>query len=307
MASRDGVKRKRVHLNVAQKLDLIEKLEQGFSVAHVCEIYGVKKQTVSDIRKSKNKLQEFSSKYSAVSFKFDSPVTSRKHMKVAKEKNLEEAVYRWYVEQRSSGVNVRSLELKSVRETLGKHMGLNVKASNGWLWRFRKRHGIDNEKTYGQSLRADTSLVENNPGYQVLTEEEIVDKILAGNVKEEKNVEEEQVIPARPTISEMKNLMEVAIHYIRTSSDPEIISYYEYFQQFKAILIKKQYDSDQQVKPEAFFNPPSPTLVPISSPIACMSEALRSKQTTPMLPFMKVSEHSESKYSSSPLPSASFS
>lgn len=43
MASTDGVKRKRVHLNVAQKLDLIEKLEQGFTVAHVCEIYGVKK------------------------------------------------------------------------------------------------------------------------------------------------------------------------------------------------------------------------------------------------------------------------
>lgn len=56
MASTDGVKRKRVHLNVAQKLDLIEKLEQGFTVAHVCEIYGVKKQTVSDIRKSKKQI-----------------------------------------------------------------------------------------------------------------------------------------------------------------------------------------------------------------------------------------------------------
>jgi hypothetical protein len=38
---------------VAQKLELIEKLEGGVTVARVCEIYRVKKQTVSDIRKKK--------------------------------------------------------------------------------------------------------------------------------------------------------------------------------------------------------------------------------------------------------------
>ena len=43
-------KRKRVNLSVTQKLELIEKIEKGASVAIVCEQYGVKKQTVSDIR-----------------------------------------------------------------------------------------------------------------------------------------------------------------------------------------------------------------------------------------------------------------
>ena len=46
-------KRKRVNLSVTQKLELIEKIEKGASVAIVCEQYGVKKQTVSDIRKGK--------------------------------------------------------------------------------------------------------------------------------------------------------------------------------------------------------------------------------------------------------------
>jgi hypothetical protein len=45
--------KKRANLSVKQKLELIEKLESGVFVTCVCEEYGVKKQTVSDIRKAK--------------------------------------------------------------------------------------------------------------------------------------------------------------------------------------------------------------------------------------------------------------
>lgn len=38
---------KQVNLQVVQKLKLIRKLEQEGSVKNVCEVYGVKKQTVS--------------------------------------------------------------------------------------------------------------------------------------------------------------------------------------------------------------------------------------------------------------------
>ena len=57
-----GVKKKRVNLSIKQKLELISKLEGGASVEHVCEVYGIKKQTVSDIRKNKDKLIQFSLK-----------------------------------------------------------------------------------------------------------------------------------------------------------------------------------------------------------------------------------------------------
>ncbi|KAG7172206.1 Tigger transposable element-derived protein 1-like 132, partial [Homarus americanus] len=52
-------KRKYVTLSVNQKLELIRKLEAGASVARVCDEFGVKKQTVSDIRKAKDKLIAF--------------------------------------------------------------------------------------------------------------------------------------------------------------------------------------------------------------------------------------------------------
>jgi hypothetical protein len=60
------VKRKRVNLGVAQKLELTEKLDGGVTIACVCEIYRVKKQTVSDICKNKKKLKEFALEYSVV-------------------------------------------------------------------------------------------------------------------------------------------------------------------------------------------------------------------------------------------------
>ena len=53
MASKqkDSGKRKHTNLSIGDKLELIKKLESGVSVAKLCEEYGVKKQTVSYIKK----------------------------------------------------------------------------------------------------------------------------------------------------------------------------------------------------------------------------------------------------------------
>ena len=60
---RKPVKRNRKALPVAAKLELIRKLEKGTSVAKLCEEYGVAKQTVSDIKKAKPKLMEYTAQY----------------------------------------------------------------------------------------------------------------------------------------------------------------------------------------------------------------------------------------------------
>ena len=44
-----GEKCKCTNLTISAKLELLKKLDSGFSVAKVCEEYGVKKQIVSDI------------------------------------------------------------------------------------------------------------------------------------------------------------------------------------------------------------------------------------------------------------------
>lgn len=44
-------KQKRINLTLNKKLEVIQKLESGVSVSRICEQYGIKKQTVSDIKK----------------------------------------------------------------------------------------------------------------------------------------------------------------------------------------------------------------------------------------------------------------
>ena len=156
-----GEKRKRTNLTISAKLELLKKLDSGCSVAKVCEEYGVKKQAVSDIRKARGKLEAFAVKFDGSATKDRSGIVhKRKHMKVCSSKDLEEAVFKWYTQERSVKVNVRGTDLLNAAFKLAKHMGIEFSGSTGWLWRFRKRHGIGNKKVQGESGSADTEAVE---------------------------------------------------------------------------------------------------------------------------------------------------
>ena len=54
-------KRKRTQVSIKQKLEIIEKLEKGVKPAVISAEYGIAKQTVSDIRKAKEKFMKFAS------------------------------------------------------------------------------------------------------------------------------------------------------------------------------------------------------------------------------------------------------
>jgi hypothetical protein len=62
-----------------------------------------------------------------------------------------EDVLKWYM-QRSCGVNARGAELKSAANTLENQMKINFKASDGWLWRFCKRHAIMKKVNFWRSF-----------------------------------------------------------------------------------------------------------------------------------------------------------
>ncbi|XP_060547182.1 uncharacterized protein LOC117662638 [Pantherophis guttatus] len=168
MASAGVEKRKRVNLSVKQKLELIEKLESGWSVARVCEEYGVKKQTVSDIRKAKEKLRKFVLMCDVDSTGSGAEIGARKHMKMSQEASLEEAVLRWYVEQRSGGTKVRRVDLKAAANAIAADMKLNFKASDGWIWRFYKRHGIDHKRACAGEAAATAAAAEEEEGMEPL-------------------------------------------------------------------------------------------------------------------------------------------
>ena len=102
-------KNKRVHLSIHQKLQLIKRHEQDVSVATLCKEFGVAKQTVSDIKKSKESLKKYAVENNV------GANNERKTMKPALNSNLDAAVFKWYLQQRSCGINVRGVEISEER------------------------------------------------------------------------------------------------------------------------------------------------------------------------------------------------
>ncbi|KAG7165628.1 Tigger transposable element-derived protein 7-like 25 [Homarus americanus] len=127
------------------------------SVACVCDEYDMKKQTVSDKCKAKDKLTTFAMKYDVDGASTASP---RKHMKVPKDKELEEAVHKWFVQQHACGVKVREVEIAAAANKQAQYLGIPFKAGDGWLWRFWNRHGIHNRKLHGETGSTQTEEVE---------------------------------------------------------------------------------------------------------------------------------------------------
>ncbi|MPC66217.1 Tigger transposable element-derived protein 7 [Portunus trituberculatus] len=87
-------------LPVAAKLKLIRKLEKGTSVAKLCEEYGVAQYCVNATASKSGK------------------GLPRKHMKTARETGLDAAVLKWYVQERSVGINVHGVEIMSAANRL---------------------------------------------------------------------------------------------------------------------------------------------------------------------------------------------
>ena len=133
---KESKKKKLVNLSVMQKLEVVKKLEKGASIASVCKQYCVKKQTVSDIRKSKDKLMKYAALYCIdASSSKSGKVRNRKHMKTGKDQASDAAIMKWYIQKWSSGVNVHGVDPPTATTKLAGHLGyINFKGSEGWLW-----------------------------------------------------------------------------------------------------------------------------------------------------------------------------
>ena len=161
-------KRKRVVLSLEKKLEVIEYLSKGFTQSEAARNFGVARSTVSDIKKSEEKLREFCTTMDDLSM----PTKSRKVMRQANDNALDEALYLWFVQQRSLGAPVsgpilceKALQLNAKihtqeDSTSSSAADNNFKASKGWLWRFCNRHGMKQLAIQGESLSSDTSAVD---------------------------------------------------------------------------------------------------------------------------------------------------
>ena len=127
-------KRKTQSLTIKQKLEIIEELENGVKPVTISLQYGIPKQTISDIKRSKEKFLKYASESdnSRESTQCKKAGLERKRIQYGKSEKLEEAVMKWYQQQVGVGVGVRGIELKNASKRLGAQMGMtNFTASDG--------------------------------------------------------------------------------------------------------------------------------------------------------------------------------
>ena len=152
-------KRQRKVLSLETKKEILCKCDAGWSNASIQDHYGIAKSTLGDIKRSREKIMAYSVEFSCASLTARNK--ERKVMAKPKSVELDQCVMKWYQQQRGSGVMVRGTEMKMAAERFAAKIGIDgFKASEGWLYRLKLRHGLSNKKAYGESLDANEQLID---------------------------------------------------------------------------------------------------------------------------------------------------
>ena len=145
-------KRKRVVLSLAQKIRIIERLEEGEVADQLSKEYGVGASTISDMKKGKKKIRAFAeAQVSARS------LVKRCTMKPCVDADLDKMLITWFKQQRSNGMPISGplIQAKAIFYWDKLHPGEKTfTASQGWLHRWKTRHSVRQRTRCEENLSA---------------------------------------------------------------------------------------------------------------------------------------------------------
>ena len=135
---------------------IISRLDKGEKGTNLALEFGISKQQISDIRKNKDKILKFTDNIET------SEGLKRKSLKLGNDERLDQALYTWFIQQRSTGTPISGPLLQEKAKHLSLQLHENgespdhesFKASTGWLNKFKNRHGIRNLSIQGEKLSA---------------------------------------------------------------------------------------------------------------------------------------------------------
>lgn len=150
-ASKNPVNRKAISLET--KLRILDDHRSGVPVKTLVTTYGLSQPTVSTIIRNQEKIRA-----SATS---DGASGKRKRMRGAALPDVEDALYKWFVEVRGRNIPVSGNVLTAKAKDLAFLMGHEeFRPGNGWLHRFKERHAIRFKKIVGEAASADITNIE---------------------------------------------------------------------------------------------------------------------------------------------------
>lgn len=141
-------------LTLKQKVEICKKLERGVKVAAIKNEYGIGETTVYDIKKSSAKLKMF-----MLNNESEKGLDTRKTLHAAKLQDLDSALYKWFSLKRSEGAAISGPILIEKGKEFYEKMKLTEPCtfSEGWLTRFKDRHGIRKLDVSGEQKSADAN------------------------------------------------------------------------------------------------------------------------------------------------------
>ncbi len=127
-------------LDIETKLNIIRLVKEGKSHISIAKEFDVTRTTISKMMKNASRIESGSS---------DLPTSrGRKSLRLGDNSDLEQELYKWYVETTEHGIRVSGCMLKNKAGELSSgYPNIDFKASNGWLDGFKGRFQISSRRS----------------------------------------------------------------------------------------------------------------------------------------------------------------
>lgn len=138
-------------LSVEVKKKILKEVDEKIlSKTEISKKYGIPKNSLSTILKSREKI---------VGNRSTNKNPSRKYFREAKHPQLEKALISWMRKMRGLNIPIDGNLLKEQSNSFALKLNIkDFKASDGWLQKFKSRHGLSFRKLCGESGTANTTL-----------------------------------------------------------------------------------------------------------------------------------------------------
>lgn len=149
-------KPRQIRLTLEQKAEILKKSDNGVSGKRLSLDYGVSEAAISKIKGKRQEILE------AVSNTFER--AQKKTLHKPEYADVEKNLYEWFLTQRNRNCPINGPMLKTrakmeFEKLYPEKSSDSFNASEGWLWKFKKRHGIRYLKICGEILSSDTSQI----------------------------------------------------------------------------------------------------------------------------------------------------
>lgn len=148
-------KPKQIRLSLQQKISVLKKLDDGVRANRVASDFGVSESAISQIKRKKSEI------LAAIAHTHD---VKKKSLRKEAFPEVEEKLYEWFQLQRERNCPINGPLLKSKAKAIFKALfpekdENKFEASEGWLWRFKRRQGIRFLKICGEILSSDSAAI----------------------------------------------------------------------------------------------------------------------------------------------------